>query len=156
MPIKFLDHVNLRTSKMKELVKFYEDALGFTVGDRPPFKFGGAWMYNNNWPVVHIVEVAEQPNGANVQIEHFAFRAEGLQAFAENLHKRGIEHRMVPVPGNGNAQIFTWDPDGNRIEIQFEAEEARAVDPTLFSKREADGSSVMRPKRERDAGLSVR
>ena len=145
MPIKFLDHVNLRTARLKELVQFYQDALGFTVGDRPPFKFGGAWMYLNGWPVVHLVETAEQPKSIEPQIEHFAFRAEGLQAFAENLRDRRIEHRMVPVPGNGNAQIFTWDPDGNRIEIQFEAAEAATVDKSLFTKREPDGSNVMRP-----------
>jgi len=151
MPIKFLDHVNLRTSRLKELVAFYQDAMGFTVGDRPPFKFGGAWMYNNGWPVVHLVETAEQPNVNEPQIEHFAFRAEGLQAFSDNLRKRNIEFRMVPVPGNNNAQIFTWDPDGNRIEIQFEAAEAAAMDKDAFSKREPDGSSVMRPTSDRPA-----
>lgn len=148
MPIKFLDHVNLRTSRLKELVRFYEDALGFTVGDRPPFSFNGAWMYLKGWPVVHLVETAEQPNVNEPQIEHFAFRAEGLAEFAGNLRKRGIEHRMVPVPGNNNAQIFTWDPDGNRIEIQFEAAEAATVDKAMFSKREQDGSNVMRPAGE--------
>jgi len=151
MPIKYLDHINLRTSHLKELVQWYEDALGFKVGDRPPFKFGGAWLYLGDRPVVHLVETAEQPNVNEPQIEHFAFRAQGLVEFAGNLRKRGIEHRMVPVPGNGNAQIFTWDPDGNRIEIQFEAAEAATVDRALFSKREPDGSSVMRPAGEQPA-----
>jgi catechol 2,3-dioxygenase-like lactoylglutathione lyase family enzyme len=151
MPISFLDHVNLRTSHLKEMVRWYEDALGFKLGDRPPFKFGGAWMYLNDWPVVHLVETEAQPNVNEPQIEHFAFRAKGLAEFAENLRNRGIEHRMVPVPGNNNAQIFTWDPDGNRIEIQFEAAEAATVDKTMFSKREQDGSSVMRPTGDQPA-----
>lgn len=148
MPIMYLDHVNLRTSHLKELVRWYEDALGFKLGDRPPFRFGGAWLYLGDRPVVHLVEVPEQPKLGEPQIEHFAFRAQGLVEFAENLRRRGIEYRMVPVPGNGNAQIFTWDPDGNRVEIQFEAAEAAQVDRALFSAREPDGSSVMRPSRE--------
>lgn len=124
MALTTLDHVNIRTSHLADMTAFYRDVLGFQEGDRPPFAFGGAWLYCGGHPVVHLVEVGEQPRTGEPQIEHFAFRAEGLQAFLDALQARGVEHTVRPVPGNGNRQVFLSDPDGNHIEVQFDAREA--------------------------------
>jgi catechol 2,3-dioxygenase-like lactoylglutathione lyase family enzyme len=136
MPISYLEHVNVRTSHLDEMVKFYDGILGFKLGSRPPFKFGGAWMWLGDRPVVHIVEVEHQPKVGEPQIEHFAFRAQGLAEFVGHLQRKQWEHRVVPVPGNGNAQVVLRDPDGNRIEIQFDASEANQIDAALYTSRE--------------------
>ena len=57
MTIKQLDHVNLRTADVAGMVAFYRDLLGFEVGPRPPFRFGGAWLYCGGQAAVHLVEV---------------------------------------------------------------------------------------------------
>ena len=44
MGIKGLDHVNIKTSNMKDTLSFYTDLLDFTDGFRPPFDFPGAWL----------------------------------------------------------------------------------------------------------------
>jgi len=124
MTLKHLDHINLRTSRLVEVTRFYEEALELKVGWRPPFAFNGIWLYLGERPVVHLVEVAEQPKVGEPQIEHYAFRAEGPDAFAQRMDALGIEYNRVVVPGNGNTQIFLRDPDGNRIEFQFEAGDA--------------------------------
>lgn len=123
MTLTALDHVNIRTSRLATLVDFYQDVLGMHTGWRPAFSFGGAWLYCGEHAVVHLVEVAEQPQVGQPQLEHFAFRASGLSAFLARLEERNIEHRQVTVPSNGNLQVFLRDPDGNHIEIQFAASE---------------------------------
>lgn len=43
--IRYLDHVNLRTTLLDRLMAFYGDVLGFSQGPRPDFAFDGAWFY---------------------------------------------------------------------------------------------------------------
>ena len=123
MNLTRLDHVNMRTSHLPEMVRFYEEVLGLHTGWRPGFSFGGAWLYTGEQATVHLVEVAEQPEVNQPQLEHFCFRAQGLRDFVTLLTGRGIQHRLVTVPDNHNTQVFLRDPDGNHIEIQFDAGE---------------------------------
>ena len=46
MSVGVLDHFNIRTRKLDETVRFYEDILGLEKGARPNFAFPGAWMYS--------------------------------------------------------------------------------------------------------------
>jgi catechol 2,3-dioxygenase-like lactoylglutathione lyase family enzyme len=52
-----LDHFNIRTRKLDDTVRFYEDFLGLEKGARPNFAFPGAWMYSEGKPVVHLVDI---------------------------------------------------------------------------------------------------
>jgi catechol 2,3-dioxygenase-like lactoylglutathione lyase family enzyme len=124
MKLKYLDHVNLRTSRLAELVRFYVEVLGLTKGERPPFPFGGAWLCCGERPVVHLVEVAEQPaDGSDLRLEHFAFRAEGLAEFLKHLREHGVDYRLGQVPGFATQQVNLFDPDGNHIHVDFDASE---------------------------------
>ncbi len=129
MALVRLDHVNIRTAGLAAMSRFYEDVLGLASGERPPFGFGGAWHYCGARAAVHLVEVARAPAGREPRIEHFAFRAEGLAAFLDNLRRRDVPYRRAVVPGSGVRQVNVEDPDGNHIEIQFAAEDDAA--PTL-------------------------
>ena len=51
-----LDHVNIKTARLDQLVAFYCGVLGLDHGRRPPFPFAGAWLYCGQRPVVHLVE----------------------------------------------------------------------------------------------------
>ncbi len=42
MGITSLDHVNLRTTRLDEMIEWYCNVLGMRVGPRPPFPFPGA------------------------------------------------------------------------------------------------------------------
>jgi catechol 2,3-dioxygenase-like lactoylglutathione lyase family enzyme len=114
-----LDHVNIRTARLAELRGFYVDVLGLRAGPRPPFAFGGAWLYCGEQATVHLVEVANAPSGREPRIEHFAFRAAGLADFLAQLRKSARAYRISLVPGSGNRQVNLLDPDGNHIEVQF-------------------------------------
>jgi catechol 2,3-dioxygenase-like lactoylglutathione lyase family enzyme len=128
MALARLDHVNLRTADLAALQTFYTDVLGMTLGPRPPFAFGGAWLYCGGQATVHLVEVDAQPAPeGELRLEHFAFAAEGLADFLALLRRRDVAYRIGVVPGFGIVQVNLHDPDGNHIHVDFAAAEAATV-----------------------------
>lgn len=123
MALSYLDHVNIRTARLGAMTEFYQDALGLEAGERPPFRFDGAWLYCGDKAAVHLVEVPQAPETGQPRIEHFAFRAEGLAGFLDRLRDREIAYRISIVPGLELRQVNIFDPDGNHIEIAFGADE---------------------------------
>jgi len=126
MSLTQLDHVNVRTAQLEIMKNFYENILGMNAGPRPDFPFDGAWMYLNDKPVVHLVGIdnpvstADNSDGASLQLEHFAFAAEGrLSDFAERLEELGVTYRILHPPGTSLSQLHLHDPDGNHIHIDF-------------------------------------
>ena len=63
MSVGQLDHFNIRTRKLDDTVRFYEDVLALEKGPRPNFAFPGAWMYSEGKAVVHLVDISrtEEP-----------------------------------------------------------------------------------------------
>ena len=123
MALKRLDHVNMRTAQLDRMIGFYRDVLGLEPGERPPFSFGGSWLYCDGCPVVHLVEVAAQPQTAEPRLEHFAFEAEGLADFLAKLRARKVPYRIAVVPGFETRQVNIHDPDGNHIHVDFQPHE---------------------------------
>jgi hypothetical protein len=89
MSVGVLDHFNIRTRKLADTVRFYEDVLGLEKGARPNFAFPGAWMYSEGKPVVHLVDVRQvpggdlwqifvnDPNGVMIELNYEAAREQG-------------------------------------------------------------------------------
>lgn len=125
MKIGKLDHVNLRTTRLDELIAWYGDILGMEPGPRPDFPFPGAWLYAGNDAAIHLVGVEGQEatgSEAKLKLEHFAFTASGLEAFEARLNERGERYRRSVQPGTGTVAINVWDPDGNHIHVDFTPE----------------------------------
>ncbi|MDH3714569.1 MAG: VOC family protein [Gammaproteobacteria bacterium] len=120
MPLLWLDHINIRTSNVVALANFYHRVLGLESSPRPPFSFGGRWLYWGDKAWVHLVETAEQPRVDEIRIEHFAIRAQGLDEFLAHLKSLDPPYRLSDVPDYHIRQVNVYDPDGNRIEIQFD------------------------------------
>jgi len=120
-----LDHDNLRTARLDALIAFYEGVLGLHRGPRPPFSFGGAWLYCGESPVVHLVEVADADAGAGAgaagepRLSHFAFRATGLEALLGRLRAAGVAYAVNQLPGARVTQVNLRDPDGNALHLDF-------------------------------------
>ncbi|MEM8686967.1 MAG: VOC family protein [Pseudomonadota bacterium] len=127
MQLNKLDHVNIRTANLDNMVAWYRDVLGMESGDRPPFPFPGAWLYAGDHAAVHLVGVDEAPQSVEPNIEHFAMSASGLADFVERLNASGTAFRAVRVPGINILQINVHDCDGNHIHIDFSPEEADAA-----------------------------
>jgi len=121
-----LDHVNIRTERVDALAVFYAEILGLARGPRPPFTFGGAWLYCGDRAVVHLVEVEpgaasppRTPDPLELRLSHFAFRATGLAAFLARLKQAGIQHAVGRLPGAPITQVNLRDLDGNALHVDF-------------------------------------
>ncbi|OAN84314.1 glyoxalase [Jannaschia sp. EhC01] len=131
--IERLDHVNLQTTQLAEMIAWYENFLHLKQGYRPNFPFDGAWMYAGAVPVVHLVEVkATPPKATDLALEHAAFAAKGLTEFLERLTAADVAFRLVRVPDIPLVQVNVWDPDGNHLHVDFHASEAEGIDMEDF------------------------
>jgi len=126
--IQRLDHVNLWTTNLAELIDFYGRILDLAPGPRPSFSFEGAWLYCGDQPVVHLVRVESQPKADDPRITHFAFSARGLSDFIARLRENEVPFRMVEVPGFKLRQVNFHDPDGNHIHVDFTPDEPWPAD----------------------------
>jgi catechol 2,3-dioxygenase-like lactoylglutathione lyase family enzyme len=127
MEIKLLEHVNLRTTNVARLQKWYTRILGLKKGYRPPFGVKGAWMYAGNFPIVHLREAEGPPQAPDPRMEHFAMRASGLKTFLDRLESWRIPYTPLRVPELRILQINITDPDGNNMHIDFPPDEADAL-----------------------------
>ena len=119
MFLKAFDHVNVKTSRLEEMVRWYDEVLGLKRGKRPAFPFPGAWLYLNETAIIHLVEVVTEPDAIDPKIEHFAITADGKDEFLAHLKSHGVEADISEVPDFGITQVNIWDPDGNHIHIDF-------------------------------------
>lgn len=143
-----LNHYSIRTTDLGAVERFYASVLGLTAGPRPDFPFPGVWMYNGGHDnvanaVVHIIgmdandteglkkylgdrEVASlKGSGA---VDHIAFFATGLVAMLGHLAALGVPFRARETPSIGLYQLFLDDPCGVVVELNYPAEEKRALD----------------------------
>ncbi len=122
MEITKLDHVNVRTTQLNNMIRWYTEVLGLASGKRPNFPFSGAWMYAGNQATVHLVEIngdAGVGTEAQLKLEHFAFSANGCSEFEHRLQTQNVKYRRAELAEVGLIQINVWDPDGNHIHIDF-------------------------------------
>ena len=130
MTMAWLDHVNIRTNKLDEMSAFYEDVLGLKRGKRPPFEFGGAWHYCKGRAIVHLVESTKRIPAGEAQVEHFALRNTGsMKRFQTKLRKNDAPYDVVLLDRINLCQVNVFDPDGNKIEVQFPSEGNDDLEP---------------------------
>jgi catechol 2,3-dioxygenase-like lactoylglutathione lyase family enzyme len=124
MSVGVLDHFNIRTRKLDDTVRFYEDILGLEKGPRPDFAFPGAWMYSEGKAVVHLVDISrtEEPQKPDSGVvHHVAFVSRGFADMQQRLESRRFKYEARQVPGGELWQIFVDDPNGVMIELNYEA-----------------------------------
>jgi hypothetical protein len=95
------------------------------VGHRPDLGFPGAWLYaDGRQALLHIYfdrPVPAQPAGV---IDHMAFTATGLAAVKARLDERGLAYTLRRQAGSGPWQLFCHDPNGAKVELDFDASES--------------------------------
>ncbi len=120
MQVRRLDHVNIRTTRLLDMVRWYEDVLGLRTGPRPNFPFPGAWLYAGDHAVIHLVGHDGQPavgSEVDLKLEHFAFAASGGAEFEGKLIETGQQYERVDLRGVNLVQFHLRDPDGNHVHI---------------------------------------
>ena len=122
-----LNHYNLRAPRglLEDLRAFYCEVVGLRVGERPPLRSFGYWLYAGGRDVLHLSEAGEdEPRRAHARgtFDHVAFTCTGHAQFEEILRRHGIAYEVASVPQTGLRQIFLDDPAGNGVELNFAAE----------------------------------
>jgi catechol 2,3-dioxygenase-like lactoylglutathione lyase family enzyme len=125
-----LNHFNI-TAPLELLEKvrdFYVDVLGLRVGERPPFRRRGYWLYAGREPIVHLTACDETDSRSNGEtparsfFDHVAFSCEGLSDMIERLKRLNIAHEVIEIATLGQLQIFLQDPAGVGVELNFSGE----------------------------------
>jgi catechol 2,3-dioxygenase-like lactoylglutathione lyase family enzyme len=141
MPLSHIEHFLVQTESIEKTRDWYVRVLGLSVGPNPDFKFPVCWLYLGDRDVIHITE-----GGANVSenrkkyvgqestavrgtgvVDHIAFRATGLRAMLEHLHAEKIDFKQRQVSDQGLYQLFLFDPNGIKIELNYANAEAAGL-----------------------------
>lgn len=141
MALSHLEHLLVQTTDMEATKRWYVDVLGMRVGPNPDFKFPVAWLYIGDRDVVHVTEggagvsanrqaylgqQSQDVSGTGV-IDHIAFRATGLGEMLARLRRLNVAFKERQVDDQGLYQIFLFDPNGIKVELNFANDEARAL-----------------------------
>jgi catechol 2,3-dioxygenase-like lactoylglutathione lyase family enzyme len=129
MPATSMNHFTILTDDVDATVGFYGDLLGLRAGPRPDFNFPGAWLYANDAPILHIIGGRPRAELRAGVIDHMAFTGRDLPAMLEALKARGIEHTCRRQVGSGTWQVFFFDPNGARVELDFDSAESDTRPP---------------------------
>ena len=124
-----MNHFTILTDDLDKTLTFYAELLDLHPGARPPFKFPGAWLYARDGkdPFLHVI--AGKPKSELVKgvIDHMAFTGRDLKAMLEKLQARGIEYDLRQLPDYGTWQLFFFDPNDAKIELDFDPSERAAA-----------------------------
>jgi len=108
------------------------------AGAHPDFGFPVYWLYIGERDVLHLTQggaavsekrkqylgqESEATRGSGV-IDHVAFRATGLTEMLAHLDRLGIAYTERQVDDQGLYQLFLFDPNGVKVELNFSAAEA--------------------------------
>lgn len=131
MPIAGLAHFNLRAPRemLESLRHFYCEIIGLSLGQRPPFRSFGYWLYAGGRDILHLTESSpgeEQLTDVSTTIDHVAFAAYGRLEVESKLRANSVLFEIAHVPLTGQVQLFLRDPAGNGIELIFAADASNA------------------------------
>ena len=148
MPLSHIEHFLVAADDIDATRDWYARVLGMTSGPHPEFGFPVHWMYLGGVDVVHIGpsakmagEIQKKYLGRTSQgsaqgtgaIDHIAFRATGLRQMLEHLRSQRVAFSQRRANGQALFQLFFHDPNGIKIELNFDAAEAEGIAPELMA-----------------------
>ena len=95
-------------------------------GHRPDLGFAGAWLYTQGGAaaVLHVYWDRPMPTQRTGVIDHMAFSAQDLKAVKARFDERGVAYDLRRQAQSGTWQLFSFDPNGARVELDFDASES--------------------------------
>jgi catechol 2,3-dioxygenase-like lactoylglutathione lyase family enzyme len=146
MPIAHIQHFLVAADDMTATRDWYRDVLGMQEGPHPEFNFPVHWMYVDGKDVVHIGQSAKdatenqktylgrtsQNTGSGTgAFDHIAFHASGLTDMMAHLRRHGVEFKERRASNQSLYQLFLFDPNGIKVELNFDAAEAAGIEPEV-------------------------
>jgi len=133
MALRTLEHFLVLSHQPEATRDFYRDALGLVEGARPDLGFPGYWLYLGSVACIHIAEwrsYTEHSNRLGIPVstpaagtgglDHLAFQAGDYEDFVANLARHSIAAHRHDTPAIGLRQLFLFDPNGIKLEINFQ------------------------------------
>ena len=148
MPLSHIEHFLVASDDIDATRDWYARVLGMSSGPHPDFGFPVHWMYVNGVDVVHIGPSAKMAGAIQKQylgrtsqasahgtgaIDHIAFRATGLRQMLQHLRAEGVSFSQRRANGQALFQLFFHDPNGIKIELNFDGAEADGIEPELMA-----------------------
>jgi catechol 2,3-dioxygenase-like lactoylglutathione lyase family enzyme len=148
MPISHIEHFLVAADDIDATRDWYARVLGMKPGAHPDFGFPVHWMYLGDTDIVHIGPSAKQAGeiqkkflgrtsqdiGAGTgALDHIAFRATGLRGMLEHLKKEKISFTQRRANGQALFQLFLYDPNGIKIELNYASGECEGIEPELMA-----------------------
>lgn len=132
MPLLKMEHYLVMTDDIEKTKHFYQDVIGLQVGFRADLGFPGYWLYLGDTPVIHIAEwesYTAHSNALGIPVttrgdstgafDHIAFNGSDAAAMIALLHARHVPFMRNDVPNVGLIQLFLFDPNGVKIELNY-------------------------------------
>ncbi len=147
MTISHLEHFLLQTQDIERTCEWYVKVLGLRIGPSPDFKFPVRWLYAGDRDVIHVTQggaavsenrkryVGQQSDalhGSGV-IDHIAFRCSGLAETIAHFASLGIAFNERRVDDQGLYQLFLFDPNGLKVELNFAGAEGAGRRPQVIA-----------------------
>ncbi|MBS0336849.1 MAG: VOC family protein [Proteobacteria bacterium] len=147
MPLSHIEHFLIQTADLAKTRDWYVEVLGMQVGPSPDFKFPVCWLYLGGKDVLHLTEggantsenrkkyLGQQSDalkGSGV-VDHVAFRCTGLSEMMEHLTRLGVPFTKRMVNDQGLFQLFLFDPNEVKVELNFANSETSGVRPELMA-----------------------
>ena len=148
MPLSHIEHFLVAADDIDATRDWYARVLGMKPGPHPDFGFPVHWMYLGETDIVHIgpsakaaKEIQKKYLGRTSQdagtgtgaLDHIAFRATGLRSMLEHLRREKIPFSQRRANGQALFQLFLYDPNGIKVELNYAAEEAEGIAPELMA-----------------------
>ncbi len=128
--IQGMNHFTITAEDRDKTLDFYCGLLGLQQGHRPDLGFPGAWLYAGHTghaggaqAVLHIYWDRPMPSQRTGVIDHLAFTASGMKAVKARFDERGIKYDLRQQAESGTWQLFSFDPNGAKVELDFDASE---------------------------------
>jgi catechol 2,3-dioxygenase-like lactoylglutathione lyase family enzyme len=123
--IRGMNHFTITAEDRAQTLDFYCGLLGLVEGERPDLGFPGAWLYppGGDQAVLHIYWDRPMPSGRTGVIDHMAFTCSGLAAVKARIDASGLPYRLQQQAGAGTWQLFLNDPNGAKVELDFDPAE---------------------------------
>lgn len=120
-----MNHFTITAEDRDATLGYYCGLLGLVEGHRPDLGFPGAWLYppGGTQAVLHIVFGRPMPSPRTGVIDHMAFTASDLPAVKARFDAAGLKYSLRRQAESGIWQLFSFCPNGARVELDFAAGE---------------------------------
>lgn len=127
MRVRALDHVNIRTRDVAASAQFYSGLLDLEVRTPPGTmtENKALWLCDQEGrAIIHLVQHADDKAapGPTGPIDHVALNCVGKSELIERLQTRGAQCDVYDLTAVGRTLVFTRDPHGILLELNFDGE----------------------------------